>query len=332
MSPSTTSPASLGRLSTDAVAVYHQLTEHLDLLTDDIGSAAGLSRGRADDAVSSLVRTGLARVVRLDTGQLRVELGSIAAVQAILGRGDAARLSPAAVRLLQARVALGQMLDEDEPLGPRVERVTDRDELERRLDQIGTATRREILSLHTGEPLPAEYVESHMQSDLRLLERGVGVYVVYPMSFLQLDYLTRYAASLEKAGAHVRFADALPHRLVVSDRIRAVVPIEMADAARGALFTTESVICRSLHHLAASIFRRSRPQSAIQQNDPGGPPSPLERRVLILMSSGVTDVVAAKQLGVTDRTFRRYVSDLLARLSANSRFQAGVKAVERGWI
>lgn len=331
MSPSTTGPASLGRLSTDAVAVYHQLTEHFDLLVEELPSRTGLDRVRVDDAVSSLVRSGLARVVRLANGRLRVELGSIAAVQTILGRGDTG-LSAPAERLLRARVMLGELLDDAEPDAPKVDRVTDSEELRDRLTQIGVRTRRELVSLHAGDPLPAELVGRHLEEDRELISRGVAVYVVYPRSFLQLDHLSRYADALGEAGAHVRFADAVPHRLVISDRVRAVVPIDTTDSGRGALFTTETSICSSLHHLAATIYRRAHPLGDVPTGKQEGSPSPLERRVLVLMSSGVTDMVAAKQLGVTDRTFRRYVSDLLTRLGASSRFQAGVRAVERGWI
>jgi DNA-binding NarL/FixJ family response regulator len=54
--------------------------------------------------------------------------------------------------------------------------------------------------------------------------------------------------------------------------------------------------------------------------------------VLMLMSSGVKDEAAARQLNVSDRTYRRHVADILSRLGASSRFQAGVEAVRRGWL
>ena len=60
--------------------------------------------------------------------------------------------------------------------------------------------------------------------------------------------------------------------------------------------------------------------------------SELDRAVLMLMSSGVKDEAAARQLNVSDRTYRRHVADLLLRLGASSRFQAGVEAVRRGWL
>jgi DNA-binding NarL/FixJ family response regulator len=37
-------------------------------------------------------------------------------------------------------------------------------------------------------------------------------------------------------------------------------------------------------------------------------------------------------MGVSLRTYRRYVAELLARLGAANRFQAAIVAKQRGWI
>jgi DNA-binding NarL/FixJ family response regulator len=42
--------------------------------------------------------------------------------------------------------------------------------------------------------------------------------------------------------------------------------------------------------------------------------------------------VIARQLGVSERTVRRRVSDLAEILGAGSRFQIGAQAVRRGWV
>ncbi|HET6709499.1 LuxR C-terminal-related transcriptional regulator [Amycolatopsis sp.] len=49
-------------------------------------------------------------------------------------------------------------------------------------------------------------------------------------------------------------------------------------------------------------------------------------RVLALLGAGYTDEAAARQLGVSVRTYRRYVADAMGRLGVSSRFQAGVRA------
>lgn len=55
-------------------------------------------------------------------------------------------------------------------------------------------------------------------------------------------------------------------------------------------------------------------------------------RILELLGSGAPDDGAARAMGISLRTYRRRVDDLLATLGANSRFQAGARARELGLI
>ncbi|MFG2139928.1 hypothetical protein [Streptomyces sp. NPDC048650] len=55
-------------------------------------------------------------------------------------------------------------------------------------------------------------------------------------------------------------------------------------------------------------------------------------QILRLLSSGRKDEVAARQLGISVRTYRRHVAGLMEILGAESRFEAGVKATALGLI
>ena len=57
-----------------------------------------------------------------------------------------------------------------------------------------------------------------------------------------------------------------------------------------------------------------------------------ERELLALLSAGCTDESAAARLGVSVRTVRRMMSTIMARLGARSRFQAGLRAADRGML
>ena len=54
--------------------------------------------------------------------------------------------------------------------------------------------------------------------------------------------------------------------------------------------------------------------------------------VLRLMAAGVTDAAIARQTGFSQRTVERRVRHVMERLGAQTRFQAGVQAVHRGWL
>jgi len=58
----------------------------------------------------------------------------------------------------------------------------------------------------------------------------------------------------------------------------------------------------------------------------------LTGRILGLLRAGYKDDVAARRLGLSVRTYRRYVADLMRNLGAETRFQAGVRAAELGLL
>jgi DNA-binding NarL/FixJ family response regulator len=53
---------------------------------------------------------------------------------------------------------------------------------------------------------------------------------------------------------------------------------------------------------------------------------------LKLPAQGLTDEAAAARLGVSHRTARRMMAELMERLGARSRFEAGLRAAQRGWL
>lgn len=55
-------------------------------------------------------------------------------------------------------------------------------------------------------------------------------------------------------------------------------------------------------------------------------------RILRRLYAGVTDEVAARELRISVRTYRRYVAEILDSLGTKSRFQAGVLAADAGLL
>jgi DNA-binding NarL/FixJ family response regulator len=50
------------------------------------------------------------------------------------------------------------------------------------------------------------------------------------------------------------------------------------------------------------------------------------------LAAGAKDEQIARTLGLSLRTVRRRVAELLIELGVDTRFQAGVEAVRRGWL
>ena len=59
---------------------------------------------------------------------------------------------------------------------------------------------------------------------------------------------------------------------------------------------------------------------------------PLTPGILTALNDGLTDEAAARALGLSLRTYRRRVAELMAAMGATSRFQAGSRARELGLV
>lgn len=116
----------------------------------------------------------------------------------------------------------------------------------------------------------------------------------------------------------VRVVADVPVDLVVVDRLAVVYPRD------GAVLTFAGAVAT-----AAELFERLW-AAGRTPGDYGL--SARDRAVLGLLSDGCADESMAVQLGISVRTVRRRVSDLMARLGARSRFQAGARAACRGWL
>lgn len=58
----------------------------------------------------------------------------------------------------------------------------------------------------------------------------------------------------------------------------------------------------------------------------------LNAGIINLMAQGLKDEVVARRIGVGSRTFRRHISNIMDKLGASSRFQAGAVAARAGLI
>jgi DNA-binding NarL/FixJ family response regulator len=69
--------------------------------------------------------------------------------------------------------------------------------------------------------------------------------------------------------------------------------------------------------------------------DPGhkrSAPAAEDAHLLALMAAGLKDEVVARRLGLSLRTVRRRIANLMDELGADTRFQAGLEAARRGWL
>ncbi|MEV5329032.1 LuxR C-terminal-related transcriptional regulator [Nonomuraea sp. N2-4H] len=134
--------------------------------------------------------------------------------------------------------------------------------------------------------------------------------------------------TLHRAGDHHRLMDDDGQAMVIVDRSVVFVPSEPDGGHRSALMISQTGVVAAMTDLFERVWAHA------QDLEPCHAPglTPRERRVLYLLASTHKDEVAAREMGVSLRTYRRHVAALLERLGAANRFQGALLAKQQGWI
>jgi DNA-binding CsgD family transcriptional regulator len=212
---------------------------------------------------------------------------------------------------------------------PLVEEIRDLASVRRRIEELAVGARREVLAFTPTARNPTAARAAARAVDRSLLDRGVVMRTIYPVSIIDDAGAYAYARELTAGGGKVRLCTSLPTRLLVVDRLVAVVPNEPCDGTRGCVVVSHTGILAALLSLFDLYWHASRPLSAVVAQDDC---SAMERAVLRLLLQGAKDDAVARQLSVSVRTIRRCIADLMTRMDATSRFELGVGAVRRGWL
>ncbi|MCO6007364.1 DNA-binding response regulator [Actinoallomurus purpureus] len=165
-----------------------------------------------------------------------------------------------------------------------------------------------------------------------LAEDGLVVRKLYtpaaPAEEEQRDHLL----TLVGMGARVRIcATGLPNETIIIDRRVMILAGAATPGDREFTITTSPTLINGVYALFEATWEAATELTAYLHRDP--PQVDAEgRRILRALGDGLTDEVAARRLGLSLRTYRRRVAELMRLLGSESRFQAGVHAGEFGLI
>lgn len=132
-----------------------------------------------------------------------------------------------------------------------------------------------------------------------------------------------------RAGEQVRVIPDLPTRMFVLGSTHAVVPEPLGLADEPRILVRQPALVEALTMLFELMWERAAP---VPDMDFGEARPDLRRFLLQELAAGARDEQIARSLGLSLRTVRRRVADLLIELGVDTRFQAGVEAVRRGWL
>jgi DNA-binding CsgD family transcriptional regulator len=172
---------------------------------------------------------------------------------------------------------------------------------------------------------PNEHLMIRLVEDA-LRQGGRTSRAIYPMHALR--EAPAVIAGRVAVGEQVRVLPEVPTRLLVIGDTHAVLPDRLGFADFPLVMVRETAIVEA----AAQWFELLWERAAVPAEHGPETRRDLRRFLLQQLAQGADDEQIARNLGISLRTVRRRVADLMAELGADSRFQAGVEAARRGWL
>ncbi|MEV5317696.1 LuxR C-terminal-related transcriptional regulator [Streptomyces sp. NPDC052687] len=315
-------------------AVYRAMLAHPDDSVVETAERLSMPVETVRGALDTLSELTLVRVSE-DSGSSPRAVSPPLAMQILLARQEA-EIAAQRQRLEATRAAAAELIADyaylqDLAPGLGLQYIESVEAIRDHLEMLNSQVRKEFLTFAPGGPQTPANMKASQPLNLLLLERGVQMRTVYVDSIRKDAATMHHARWLEERGARVRTVPSLPNRMIVIDRRVALVAADAEDTAAGAYIVSGPGLLTMLVRLFEYVWADASPLGEPPRPSPTGL-TRTQEEALRLMAQGRTDESIAKSLGVSVRTARRLVGTVITSLDARSRFQAGVRAVQRGYL
>ncbi|GAA3808422.1 hypothetical protein GCM10022226_30700 [Sphaerisporangium flaviroseum] len=190
------------------------------------------------------------------------------------------------------------------------------------LHRILTSAREEVIFVMP----PARWLDVAVPQLECLTSAGVAVRMLCSQETLRTRNGVRFLDYARAHAIHTRVAEPALQKLVLVDE-----RVALMRAGQQTLVARAPAILRTLGALFAGAWEAAIPvvdhRRFGEQAREG-----LTQQILLFLGAGYKDDAAARQLGLSVRTYRRYVADIMRDVGAASRFQAGARAAELGLL
>ncbi|KDN83184.1 helix-turn-helix transcriptional regulator [Kitasatospora cheerisanensis] len=215
--------------------------------------------------------------------------------------------------------------------GAEIEVIADLQDVRAALDRASAECRSEVLTSQPGggSRVPAA-MEEALRRDRALLGRGVRMRTLYHHTARFNGPSQAYVEAATALGAEYRTAHELFGRLIVFDRELAFLPL--SDGTWGAVVVRQEALLAYLCGIFEQAWTLARPFAAAAEDGLEQVSQELDRTIVRMLAAGLKDEAIARRLGMSLRTARRHIADIMDELGAESRFQAGVAAAKAGLL
>ncbi|MGW7414409.1 LuxR family transcriptional regulator [Streptomyces sp. NPDC054863] len=302
---------------------YQHLLEQGPQSSQDLALALGVTAARAEELAAGLLSRCLAASDPDGAGPRWRAVSPYTAAAELLGPEEQIlhrRLEDLA-RTRERLSALIPMYEEScrrsEDSGA-IEVVTSRDRVMLLIGDAAARCTEEVLTVQPGGGRPAGHLERALPRDLELLGRGVRLHTLYQHTARYSPSTQEYVQAVVAAGGEVRTLGELFHKMLVFDRTTAFLPVW--DNPDAAVVLREPSAVAYLRSVFAHAWALAEPFAASYS---AATALQLQNSLAGSLAGGTKDEVIARRLGMSLRTCRRHIAELMTELGADSRFQAG---------
>ncbi|WP_255950096.1 LuxR C-terminal-related transcriptional regulator [Streptomyces odontomachi] len=322
-------------LNADGEEMYRAMLQQPGKGVVELAESLGWSVERTRTAMDALAQ--LALVQGGDTSGRGMMLVNPSVGLSSLLTQEEAQLARRAEEIANGRRAVNELISAYNEWshvhrGVDIERLTGLDEIRMRLKELTYDCRSDLVGFAPGGPQTDDNRSAARPLDKELIERGVHMRTLYLHSARSDAATAEHLDWLVSIGARIRTTATLPMRMIIFDRQTAMVPLNPEDSAAGAVVLHGRGLVDALYALFEHVWQQATPHGTAPGVDPATGLTSQARAVLSLLAQGNTDEAVARKLGISVRTSRRITAELMERLGARSRFQAGVIAGEQGWL
>ncbi|MEV4561485.1 helix-turn-helix transcriptional regulator [Kitasatospora sp. NPDC049285] len=257
-----------------------------------------------------------------------------AAMAAMAAPGQA-RIRQEEERIARGRALLSGFLPHyhgaQQGTGAGIEVIPTLSEVRAALNHAADTCRTEVLASQPGggSRVP-EAMQEALARDEVLLRRGVAMRTLYHHTARFNGPSQAYVEAASRLGGQYRTSHELFGRLIVFDRALAFIPA--SDGSWGAVAVRQEWLVAYLCDIFEQTWTRARPFTIAASEGLEQVAQEIDSTIVELLAAGLKDETIARRLGMSLRTARRHIADIMQRLDAESRFQAGVAAAKAGLI
>jgi sugar-specific transcriptional regulator TrmB len=305
-------------LETGASTLYDLVVDEGRIAKDD---PRIVSRGAQREAFELLVDLGLLILDRDHKAYLPVDPTTVQArVVAPMGQ-EAAHLLEESSRWADAFGGLGQAYRRS--LGSRnpVTEIRGNANIRRFLVATVDDAQHEILTAQPTLGRSTGSLENASERDIRAVQRGIGMRTLYQHSARRSVAIKEYVSAVSQHGAQVRTLEEFFNRMIIIDRLMAIVP--GAEANDVAIAIHEPSLVAYLADVFERYWERARAFDDRAESTVRDVAEDVRNMTVRMLIEGHSDPASAKRVGVSTRTYAGYIASLKAEYGVQTRFQLG---------